>query len=327
VTSRVASPVALRTGVLLSAALVLALAPCWAPAEASPRDLLDRAVDRARQVPHHGEVLAVTWDGEQAHVTESRVVAGGGALVPGAPGPAPPVADLEDKYRVRQVGEGMVLDRPTLELEVVRRDDGRLRERFEVDRVTGLVLRRESYDGDVRLFLATYSRLDLRPAAAPRTAAPAAAWRGGNATPVRAPHLDALREGGWVVPAELPDGYRRAGVYAVASAGGQHLQQVFDDGLYSVSLFQQRGRADWAALPEGARPLEGLGDRAAEWPGAVPRQIVWEAGGTTLSLVGDAPPAELRALAAAVPAPVGPGLLTRLRTGLDRMWSMLTPWH
>ncbi len=223
----------------------------------------------------------------------------------------------------------MVLDRPTVGLEVVRRDDGRLRERFEVDRVTGLVLRRESYDGDLRLRLATYSRLDLRPApaASPRDAAPAAAWRGGDATPVRAPHLDALREGGWVVPAALPDGYRPAGVYAVASADGQHLQQIFDDGLYSVSLFQQRGRADWAALTEGARPVHGLGDRAAEWPGAVPRQIVWEAGGTVLSLVGDAPPAELRALAAAVPAPAAPGLLARLRTGLERMWSGLSPWH
>lgn len=347
---------------LLSAALVLALAPCWAPAEASPaRSLLDRAVERGRQVAHRGEVIAVTWDAGEAHVTESEVAAGVGAVVLEAPGrrlslggwgggladsrhgwyqelpaggPSDPVADLEDKYRVRRVGESLVLDRPTVCLEVVRRDDGRLRERFEVDQVTGLVLRRESFDADVRLRLATYSRIDLRPAVAGGAAGgPLDArarqeleWRGSDVTPVGTSRLPALREGGWVVPAALPDGYRPAGVYAVDSGGGQHLQQVFDDGLYSVSLFQQRGRGDWDALPDGARAVPDLGDRAVEWPGAMPRQIVWEMGGTTLSLVGDAPPAELRALAAAVPAPEGPGLLGRLKTGLGRLWSRLSPW-
>jgi len=310
------SPVALRTGVLLTAALVLALAP--SPAVAlSARGLLERALDRGSDVPHGGEVIAVTWDDGDAAVAMWQV----GPATGLAHGEAGAVADLEDKYRLRRAGQGLVLDRPTICFEVVRRADGRLRERLELDQVTGLVLRRESFDDDVRLRMATYSRLDLTPpvvspAADLRTAA--ARDRAGAG-----PDLAALRRGGWVVPDGLPDGYRSAGVYPVADGG---LQQVYDDGLYSVSLFQRPGRADWDRLPEGGRPVAGLGERAHEWPGVVPRTLLWEVGGRTFSLVGDAPPSELRALARAVPVPPAPGLLHRLRVGLERMWAGLIPW-
>jgi hypothetical protein len=344
--------------VLCTAALVLVLVPVLGvpAAAAEGRELLELAVDRGRLVPHRGEVIAITWVGGRTHVTMSEVDQGVGTTsvaatgrqlqltswgggfadqeqgwyqtLPSTGGWSAPTGDLGEKYDVVVAGQGRVLDRPTLRLEITRRDDGRRREAFEIDETTGLVLRRDSYDGDVQLRMATYSRLELHtdadPTPAPMSAlaGPALEWRGSDVMPVNRTRLDALRTAGWTVPGELPDGYRSTGVYAVSGAGGQRLQQVFDDGLYSASLFQQRGRPAWDALPAGAQPVPGLGERAAEWPGATPSRIVWEAAGRTYALVGDAPPAELRALAAAVPAPSSPpGFGMRLRTGMEKLWT------
>jgi len=137
---------------------------------------------------------------------------------------------------------------------------------------------------------------------------------------------DALRSAGWTVPDTLPGGYRRDGVYAIDAPEGQPLQLVFTDGLYTVSVFQQRGRLDEASLSEGAERVDiGRGEMWS-WPGAVPSRRVWQAGQTTFTLVGDAPPAELDAITAALPAPAGPGVPERVRTGLSRLWSWVTPF-
>lgn len=238
------------------------------------------------------------------------------------------LAALEAKYRVRILGSMVLAGGSCTRMELRRRADGALRERLCIAPDTGLVLRRETYglDGE-RSRMAVY--LTLREGAPPRASRAVPLERiTMERMPVADQGLDALRAAGWALPEELPGRYRAVGVYAMDTErpDAQALQAVYRDGLYTVSLFQQRGRPDWSALPEGARPVEDLPWQAYEWPGAVPQRIVWEASGTTFSLVGDAPPDELIEVAKALPRPRRPTLWERLGRGLGRLWSWVSPW-
>lgn len=351
----------------VAALTVLGLAP---PAVAgTPADgtaLLERAAEAAGATPHRGQILWVTWDDGVSHVqmvdveqdrrdltvrtpgqtTVELSVAGGGALAHHRQGwfvplPRPrgaaegPARELEEKYTVEVRGTERLLDRPASRVEVRRRDDGLLRERLWVDEETGLLLRRETLHGDDLLRMAVYVSLDLtRPA--PEAAAPATP----DAVPLRARDqgvqtvrprgLDALRRAGWIVPESLPGGYEADGGFALSSGDSQPLQLVYDDGLYTVSLFAQPGAPDLGSLPDGAVPARwrGIpeGSAAYEWPGAVPQRLVWGADGTTYSLIGDAPPDEFRAIAAALPHDQPVGGWKRVGSGLSRLWSWVSPW-
>lgn len=327
------------------------------------RPVLLRAAEAAQQRRFSGEALTIVWSGELEQVSMARVRRDRDALtvssadrftmrmgdrggdmvdhrqgwlapLPGVEvgGPAEAVRALEHKYEIALAGEDRLLDRPSTRLEIRRRADGSLRERLWVDDDSGLVLRRESYEGaDQRLRLMTYLSLDLRPtvvARAPSRAArdetsPSLEQRTQQVSDVDGASLSALRRAGWTVPAELPGSYAPVGVYAVDGADGQPLQVVYGDGLYTMSLFQQRGRPDWSSLPDGAQPAEDVDWPAYEWPGAVPRRLVWEASGTTFSLVGDAPPEEFMAMAETLPRPQTPSLLRRLRRGLTRLFAWM----
>jgi sigma-E factor negative regulatory protein RseB len=238
---------------------------------------------------------------------------------------------LERKYRVAVGGQDELLDRPCTRLEISRRDDGTLRERLWLDDVTGLLLRRETFDGeDRRVRLVAYLSLDLHPADGGRPRAGAAQAGSvqrldAGVTAVGSQRLDALRHAGWVIPSPLPGGYQLSAIYTVSSAEGQPLQLVYSDGLYAVSLFEQRGALDPESLPPGARRVAELGERTYEWPRATPGRIVWEAQGATFSLVGDAPRDELLEIARALPRPAAPGVSERLRRGFRTLWSWLPP--
>lgn len=333
--------------------------------EADPwRTVLQRAEDAARRRRHSGETLWIVWTGGEPHVALSevrrdhhaltvsaadrytvRLDDGGGDLVDHVQGwfaplprvdrgaPKDAMAALEDKYEVSLAGQDRLLDRPCTRVEVRRRADGSLRERLWIDESTGLLLRRDSYEGDQRLRLFAYLSLDLQPATAARAGTRASRakerdalrLRDTSATPVEEAALAALRLGGWVVPPSLPGGYEPVAAYAVDGSEGQPLHVVYRDGLYTVSLFQQRGHPDWESLPEGAEPAADVEQPAYEWPGALPRRLVWEADGATFSLVGDAPPAEFAAIVDALPRPAAPRVTARLRRGLSRLWQWVAP--
>lgn len=323
------------------------------------RPVLLRAAEASRQRRFSGEALTIVWSDGLPRVSLSQVHRDrdtltmasadgvtlqfgdeGGRVVDHRQGwlaPLPAVdegaaveavRELERKYEVILGGEERLLDRPCTRLDVRRREDGSLRERLWVDQDSGLVLRRESYEGATRrLRLMAYLSLDLR--ARPIAGGDMRAMRGQSAesldsrardsSAVDGPSLEALRRAGWTVPQSLPGGYDPVGAYAVDGADDQPLQVVYRDGLYTVSVFQQRGRPDWSLLPDGATRAEGLDWPAYEWPGAVPRRLVWEGAGTTFSLVGDAPPQEFMAIAKALPRPEDSSLTGRLRRGLGRL--------
>lgn len=292
-TVRTAVPLLVTLGLLAVDAL---------PAGAAEADEIWERARGAGVVAHSGEIVAVTHvDGAQ-HRTRLAVEGAGGLTLPTGDG-------LGRKYRLETAGEDVVLDRPATRLEVYGRHDEGLRERIWVDDATGLVLRRERYDGETLAVLVAYERLELAPI---RTAASGRPGR--SAIDADVP-----------LPAELPGGYRLTGP-ATLSGAHQAVRVAYDDGLYRVSVFAQPGRLDARTLPPGARRVDGFPGPAYDWPGAFPQRLVWEAGGTTWTIVGDAPPPELAALALALPQPQRPAPLRRLRTGLTRVWSSLSPF-
>jgi hypothetical protein len=322
--------------------------------------LLERAAAATRTQTYVGEVLVVVWDDAGPTVATAAVrnvggeltveagdrwtvqLAGGGGIVDHTQGwhvPLPRVRPvrsavdrraLNDKYQVRIAETDRILGRDCPVVEITRRADGRLRERLWIDEASALVLRRETYgpDGE-RLRLLAYLGLDFEPAAQRSGSRPGRSGelpvplthRAHDVKAVTADQLQALRASGWTVPQGLPGGYQPVAGYVVDTADSQPLHLLYRDGLYSVSLFQHRGGLDPDDLPQGAEPARGLGWPAWEWPGALPHRLVWEAGGTTFSLVGDAPADELRAIAATLPQPAERGALDRLRRGLQRLWS------
>ena len=243
---------------------------------------------------------------------------------------------LDEKYDVTVLGTERLLDRPCVRLEIVRSSDERLVERLWIDQESDLLLRRETYAGeDTLLRMVSYQRLDLNPQARVGAADSVRATRGQRPSQTRQEQQvaevdengrDALRAAGWLVPSELPGSYATEGSFAVSAGDTQPLQSVFSDGLYTVSLFEQRGSLDPSTLPEGAVISGDFGFPAYTWPGAVPQRIVWEAEGTTWSLVGDAPPDELRAMAMELPQPESDGFFDRIGRGLGRLWSWVSPW-
>ena len=256
------------------------------------------------------------------------------------------LARLSGKYEVTVVGTDELMDRPCTILEVRRRVDDVLRERLWIDEESGLLVRRETFvTSDEPVRLATYLSLDLTPEPGPSIGQEEVLAEASDddveaaeqpvvdtselldatgARPVDERGLAALRQSGWAVPPSLPGGFAALGAYTVQAEGSQPLQLVYGDGLYVVSVFQQSGTPDWSSLPPGAQLVEGADHPLYEWPGAVPHRLLWEAGGRTFSLVGDAPPAELLNLAAALPQPEPPGVLERLGRGLGRLWSWAT---
>ncbi|MGH8909556.1 MAG: sigma-E factor regulatory protein RseB domain-containing protein [Egibacteraceae bacterium] len=326
------------------------------------RVLLGRAAGAIRTTAFTGEAISVTWlDGqERVHRSSVRndpagelvlgsddgttvlIGQGGAGLLDSQGGwflavpvdtddPREAFTALEAKYRVTALSPEQVLHRSCVLLEIHRRSDGSLRERLWIDEQTGLLLRRETYDGGrspVRV--AAYLSLDFAPSGfggdmGPPVATPAQLRRQ-DALPVGPQGLEALRAAGWTVPEALPGGYQHMKVYALSSGEAQPLQAMYSDGLYHVSVFQQHGGIDWASLRPGAQRAADLDWVAYHWPGSVPSAFVWEAAGRVYAVVGDAPAGDLHAIAQALPRPQPPPLGRRLTRGLRRLWSWVSPW-
>ena len=361
---------------LLAVAVLVSLLAPTVPAAAAqtPNDrqwraLLDRASQAAEELPYVGESLWVTYEdgdpsvstfivqssgtGEISVTDRSRfaVLLGndGGGLADHErnwffPLPAADLAKAHKgldrvaaKYNVDIVKGERLLDRPCTRLEITRESDGELVERLWMDRATGLLLRRDTFNGeDMPLRMVAYLKLDLEPnkrrsvrdgVGATRGQRPSQERMNQEVTEVDEDGRAALREGGWHVPEQLPGDYVTEGSFAVNAGESQPLQTVYSDGLYTVSLFEQRGDLSVASLPPGAEITSDFGFPAYTWRGAVPRRVVWQAGNTTFSLVGDAPPAELRAMAAELPRPEPDRFFDRIQRGFGRLWSWVSPWE
>ena len=289
----------------LAAGVVLLIGVVAGPAAAAPAPLED-----ARAAAEHTSfdgVLEVRWrDVDGMHVERLTVQAAAGALmVTGAnqvmarpalgrlvahagggwqeiwlPSVAPaPRPDGVPKYATTAFTPGPpVAGRPTKVVDI--RHNDRVVERLYLDSETQLLLERDQFDadGNVTRTLA-FASLTLNPGEQPPPApASPANHAPDEVSPSRLPSPAAA-------PPTLPDGYQRTGIYR----SGPVAQALYSDGVYDLSVFQQRGRLRTSDLPATGEPVQlaGATGRRYTWPGG--QVVVWARGGTVFTAVSDAP--------------------------------------
>jgi sigma-E factor negative regulatory protein RseB len=291
-------------------------------------ELLARARQRAATDTYSG-VISVQWVDAKgvSHDAETRVrydrgiveVGDDGQVVTSGPdevvldgtswgvvssqAKATPRADA--KYEVTRAEGSEVAGRDTIELTARNDDGGALVERFFIDKRTGVVLRRDSYNeaGTLRRsstfthFWSNPSRAGLAPSANAKVASK------------KSPHVVHDVEAPYRAPTHAGDGFA---LVARWRHPGSALQLTYSDGLLTVSVFEQPGRLNWDRLPSGGEPGDVGGHPAVAYSLPVGDAVVWEHAGVVYTCVGDAPRAELLALALDVSRRANNGTLTRM---------------
>jgi negative regulator of sigma E activity len=315
---------------VLAAVVVTLIGPAPIAARgAAGHDPLDEARKAAEETPFSGSVTLQWREASLLHQDQVKVQGTHGTLLAQGQGSAMAVGDerlvykpgdgwqelwpsglgaagrpkLEDVYDVRSAGSEQVAGYATDVVEVLK--DGRVRERLDLEANTKLLLRRRQYDSRGTLERAfTFDTIKIGDQSmTPPTTPPA---------PKQAvPHALSLSN----VPAserepnQLAAGYRRLGAYTQDNV----VQLVYSDGLYDLSLFQEEGGLDASDLPAQRRTVRLSGHRAwaFSWPGG--EGVVWTAGRTVYTLMGDVPTDELTTVAASVSVHRSTSVAHRLR--------------
>ncbi len=300
----------LATVTLATLMVGLVTTPCRAGGDA---EVLRRAQAASSRMAFVGTVVVRWVDGDGRQHEESMPVKGKGAELElgvgvkqpaltwsGGVGTTRTAPDPTVKYQVRAQPGPLVLGRPTTR--VLLDLDGRLTEEAAVDDGSGLLLRRQVYDsrGDTVRVVEFTSLENLRP-----TGATAAHPRKGSWT---VPSLDEVPRP-FRAPDQLAGGYARLGAYR----RGPAVQVLYGDGVRTLSVFSQLGEADPSDLPAGGERLVLGATQARRWTWAGGQVVTWSQRGTTITVVGDGPPAEVLAAARSVPEPSRLGVLARLR--------------
>ncbi len=274
-------------------------------------EVLRRAQAASATVAFVGRVVVRWLDGDGREHDESMQVTGkGGEVVlssgvnqpaltwSGGVGPTRSAPDPTSKYEVQAEPGPLVLGRSTTR--VVLQLDGRITEEADVDDDSGLLLRRQVFDERgwlVRVVEFTSLEGVRSVGTTPARAAP---WR--------VPRIDHVPRP-FRAPERLEAGYARLGTYR----RGPAVQILYGDGVRSLSVFTQLGNADPAALPAGGERLAVGGTEGRRWTWAGGQVVTWSSGGTTTTVVGDGPPAEVLAAARSLPEPTKPNFAARLR--------------
>ena len=295
--------------------------------------LLEDAARAGRSLTYTGTQYVATWRGKEsgAALVEVAHDATRGSVVTAPPAAGddsvPMTATLDPRlldllaasYDLVVAAPGRCMGRSTHVVEAAR-PDGTVAGRFWIDRDSGLLLRREVFDergGRIR----SSAFLDVEVASGPPTRdEPARPAAGGEP-------LDRLRSDGWLVPADLPAGFRLFDSrLSSPSPGGQVLHLAYSDGLSTVSLFAQRGRL--GTEPPAGFVAEQVGTRPVWVRHEAPERVVWSGEGRVWTLVSDAPPDAVMAAVGSLPRDAAPraGLLARLGRGSARLAGMLNPF-
>jgi len=192
-----------------------------------------------------------------------------------------PAPDHRWKLRVRQ-GPAIV-GRPTRLVEATRRSNGTAAQKLYLDADTNLLLRRDVLDDRGRV-QRSLRFLDLTVAAGPTLHAP----RGVHTQ--KAVPLDDVPSG-YIAPSTV-SGYQLVG----RSRHPNGVELLYSDGLFTVSVLEQRGDLDTSRLANGGTAVDVGGNGATRYsePGA--DVLVWERDGTVFTCVSDAPPDVIDAL-------------------------------
>ncbi len=329
-------------------------------AEEPAMALLQRAVTASRQVIYSGakvltgpgpDVTVDVWHypgrGTVTRVEDSL------AQVPGEPTQDPVddgmdelvLATLTHGYTLAVLGSDQCIGRSTYVVAVRDRDDGMVAAKLWLDEATGLMLRRQLYAGGHVIRTSVYVELAVgADADNPGMEGPPAPDGAANSTgrapsptaSTRQQHVSqpkqltdaqvvALRADGWPLPDVLPGHMQRYRAYQLTWDGRQVVQLSFSDGLFSTSLFVQRGQLDGKNL-KGFHQ-DKVGDATVYANSGLYRTVVWAGGDTVYTLVSDAPETVVDGAVIALPhhAP-DTSVLGRIGRGISRVASWINPF-
>lgn len=229
---------------------------------------------------------------------------------------------LAAAYDIDLMGSARVLGRATTVVGVSRGGD--LNARFWIDDATGLVLRREQYDGGLVARSSRFTALHVMDNAflshlPPELVAP-------PATKLSTQVALALNDRGWTCPLDLPGDFSLTGLNRL-EVGGDVMHAAYSDGLSSVSIFEARGRLDDSGLARfQTQPIQGS-DVHLRF--GLPTVAVWESSEVVYTVVTDAPDNLAVRIVAGLPheLPASSGLASRLGRGLQRLGRVASPWN
>jgi sigma-E factor negative regulatory protein RseB len=300
----------------------------WAsPVAAGDETALDHA-RRAAEAATFSGVIEVAWrDGSTLYRRQLTVEAANGALLFGGPTPLMAIEqarlmrddaawdvlwpaalgrlrrpDSTDKYDQRVSVGPEVLGYTTAIIEFRRHD--RVRERLFVEEFSGLLLRRQQFDDRGRLQRSMGFQKLVVESEAPTLPRPVSTTSDAP-RPIDADELSRP----YSAPPVLGEGYHRTGVFRHDDV----VHVVYSDGIYDLSVFEQRGRLRGAAVPAGGRSVR-IGESNGwqyTWPGG--QVLLWQAGRTVYTAVGDAPYDDVVKAVQQVRGTSGTSVLHRLR--------------
>ncbi|MFL6239542.1 MAG: MucB/RseB C-terminal domain-containing protein [Actinomycetes bacterium] len=207
-----------------------------------------------------------------------------------------------------------------------RRTDGTLAAEFWLDRRTSLPVRREIFDDKGRLVRASaFVNLHVNIAPTMTTTAAPIVVSAPPDLPVTGTDVAAMRQAGWVLPAQLPGGMVLYDVRRQGTGEDQVVHLSYSDGLSTVSVFVQSGKLAKHSVQRWSRtrmggPVyvrgEGFGSR-----------VTWNGHGRVYTVVADAPPNAVAAVVASLPhGESHRGFWSRLWHGLARVGSWFNPF-
>ena len=257
----------------------------WAGPDGTHRDLVEvRSADG----------LLLLGDDEQVVVQGSTRYAKDGdrwitlwGRAPAALGHTP-----SEKWELTVRGGPLIAGRATREVAAAERDTGQVRERRYFDAITGLQLRREQFDtGGRRVRSVSFVELTMA-----STQAAGARPRTPRSAQTQEP--DRLESVGaeFDAPETIGNGFYLNGAYDPANRDG--VQLFYSDGLFVVSVFEEKGSLDRDALESGGVEREIAGHTVHEYVVPSGTVHVWETEGLVYTAVSDAPSDEVEVVVA-----------------------------
>ena len=227
-------------------------------------------------------------------------------------------------YAAVYQGAGSAVGRPALVVGLDRAD-GSLAARFWLDRQTLVPLRRDVYDTAAQLVSEAafvqvqFGTLTTPPVGTARASTSARSAWAKAAAPTSL--LADLNGQGWQLPATLPGGLSLYAGAQSKTGPGEVADLGYSDGLSVVSLFVQRGTlapkmTGWQAVSVSGHVVYVAG-----------HSITWAGHGLVYTMIADAPPQTVREVVASLPQNTAPGFLVRIGRGLNRMATLVNPFH
>jgi sigma-E factor negative regulatory protein RseB len=138
------------------------------------------------------------------------------------------------------------------------------------------------------------------------------------------PGLLALNGHGWVVKPTMPGGLSLYSGGETDTASGPVLDLAYSDGLFVVSVFEQRGKLASNLTGWQKIKLNGQVVYAAE---PDEPSLTWSGRGMVYTLIADAPAQTMDAAVGALPHDEPPGFWKRLSHGFARLAHLANPFR